>query len=201
MQTLFNTKVALVLASASPRRQLFLQELGLAFTVVCPHGIEPLPELHESPHVYAQRAAAVKARFVAEHHKDAVVIAADTVVALQGKIFGKPRDAQHALEMLQALAGKGHTVISAVCCVFPSGKEVLFYESTEVFFYPWGEDILRNYANCGEPLDKAGAYAIQGQGAFLVESIQGSWSTVVGLPVTPLVEHLLQNSCITPLRN
>ncbi len=199
MQALFSTKTPLVLASASPRRQLFLQELGLAYTVVRPHGIEPTPELNESPQKYAERAAAVKARFVAEHHKESVVIAADTVVALQGTIFGKPKDAQHAFEMLQALVGKGHTVISAVCCIFPSGKEVLFHESTEVFFHGWSEEILRNYAKCGEPLDKAGAYAIQGQGAFLVESIRGSWSTVVGLPVTALVACLLQHNCITPL--
>ncbi len=197
---MFYAEKPLVLASASPRRQLFLQELGLAYTVVRPHGIEPLPDYNETPENYAMRAAKVKATFVAERHGDAVVIAADTVVALHGKIFGKPKDAEHALDMLQSLAGKGHTVISAVCCLLPSGKELLFHENTEVFFHDWNEDILRNYAYCGEPLDKAGAYAIQGQGAFLVESIRGSWSTVVGLPVTQLVEKLLQNACIAPLQ-
>ncbi len=205
MQSLFSAKNPIVLASSSPRRQLFLQELGLAYTVIQPHGIEPLPKLGEEPHTYAQRAASVKGRFVAERHAGAVVIAADTVVALYeegntgGVIFGKPRDAVHALEMLENLSGQAHQVISAVSLILPQGKEVLFYDSTEVIFHSWSREVLAAYAQCGEPLDKAGAYAIQGQGAFLVDKIHGSWSTVVGLPVSMLVEKLLQYEMISPM--
>ncbi len=205
MQSLFYAQSPLILASASPRRQLFLQELGLSFTVVQPHGIEPLPEAGEQPHIYAQRAASVKAKFVAQRHAGLTVIAADTVVALydetgtEGEIFGKPHDVAHALTMLESLAGREHKVISAVSLILPWGEEVLFYDSTDVHFHPWSKEILRNYAQCGEPLDKAGAYAIQGQGAFLVDKIVGSWSTVVGLPVTALVQKLLEHEVIAPL--
>ncbi len=176
----------------------------MAFSLVQPHGIEPLPEPGEQAHVYAQRAASVKAHFVAQHHKNAAVIAADTVVALYdthtcGEIFGKPRDDEHAFSMLKSLSGKGHKVITAVSLMLPWGEEELFYDSTEVFFHDWSDDILQRYASCGEPLDKAGAYAIQGQGAFLVERINGSWSTVVGLPVTLLVQKLLHHNIIKPL--
>ncbi len=199
MKSLFYSKESIVLASASPRRRLFLQELGLAFDNVSSHGIEPLPNKNESPAQYAERSASVKAQFVAKRHGKAVIIGADTVVALDSVIYGKPKDAQHALAMLTALSGKSHTVISAVSVILPHGEEVLFHDSTEVFFHDWNQEILANYANCGEPLDKAGAYAIQGQGAFLVEKIVGSWSTVVGLPVTMLVQKLLELDSISPV--
>ncbi len=204
MQSLFYSKSPLILASASPRRQLFLEELGVAFSVVQPHGIEPLPEEGEAPSAYAQRAASVKAQFVAQRNAGSTIIAADTVVALydeqgNGKIFGKPRDGEHALTMLKALAGRSHQVISAVSLILPWGEEVLFHESTHVYFHAWAEEILTGYAHGGEPLDKAGAYAIQGQGAFLVERIEGSWSTVVGLPVTALVQKLLEHEIIAPM--
>ncbi len=201
MESLFYTKESLVLASSSPRRRDFLQELGLAFKHVNSHGIEPHAENGETPEAYACRAASVKAQFVAQHHHNAVVIGADTVVALEGAIYGKPRDAAHALSMLTALAGKGHTVVSAVSMFLPSGEEVLFHDSTEVYFHNWEQKILENYASSKEPLDKAGAYAIQGQGAFLVERIVGSWTTVVGLPVTLLVQKLLEYDCISPVIN
>ncbi len=204
MQSLFYNKNTLILASASPRRQLFLEELGVAFSVVQPHGIEPLPEQGEAPCQYAQRAASVKAQFVAQRNAGSTIIAADTVVALydehgRGEIFGKPRDKNHALTMLKALSGRSHQVISAVSLILPWGEEVLFHESTHVHFHDWPEEILSKYAQCGEPADKAGAYAIQGQGAFLVERIEGSWSNVVGLPVTALVHKLLEHKIIAPM--
>ena len=199
MQQLFTHCRPLVLASASPRRRLFLEELGLEYAVVRPSGVEPRPEAGESPASYACRAARAKGRAVAGEAGDAVVMAADTVVALGDTVLGKPGNAEDALRMLRLLAGREHSVISAVTVIFPDEEEVDFYDTTEVRFYVWPEAVLRAYAYCGEPLDKAGGYAIQGQGAFLVESIRGSWSTVVGLPVTQLTALLLEREVIRPV--
>lgn len=199
MQQLFTHCRPLVLASASPRRRLFLEELGLEYAVVRPSGVEPRPEAGESPASYACRAARAKGRAVAGEAGDAVVMAADTVVALGDTVLGKPGNAEDALRMLRLLAGREHSVISAVTVIFPDEEEVDFYDTTEVRFYAWPEAVLRAYAYCGEPLDKAGGYAIQGQGAFLVESIRGSWSTVVGLPVTQLTALLLERGVIRPV--
>ena len=196
MQALFYDCEQIILASGSPRRQLFLKELGLAYTVVRPHGVEPTPQQDEPPAEYARRAASVKAQVVARSHKEAVVLAADTVVALGNAILGKPRDGEDALCMLRMLSGKTPEVITAVSMAFPGGEELLFNDTTEVHFHPWSEKVLATYARCGEPLDKAGAYAIQGQGAFLVQSITGSWSTVVGLPVTQVTDILLSRGVI-----
>ncbi len=201
MKSLFQTKESIVLASASPRRKLFFQQLGLAFTRASSHGIEPLPEKKEAPQDYAMRAASVKAQFAAKRHAGSVIIGADTVVSLDAMIYGKPKDENHALTMLSSLSGRGHTVYSAVSLILPHGEEILFHDSTEVFFHAWSTDILKSYAQCGEPLDKAGAYALQGQGAFLVERIVGSWSCVVGLPLTMLVQKLLEHNCISPVSN
>lgn len=191
----------MVLASASPRRKEFLQDMGLTFSCVRPTGLEPDPLCDESPADYAQRAADSKCLAVSALHPHDVVIGADTVVALQHSIFGKPQNAQNALEMLKALSGHSHTVTSALCVAFPptseaSPKVLRLHRSTIVTFHPWPEDILAAYVATGEPMDKAGAYAIQGQGAFLVESIQGSWSTVVGLPLTELIHLLLREKVI-----
>ena len=208
MRALFTARCPVVLASASPRRQLFLEELGIAYTVVRPQGVEPRPLQGENPAAYACRAAVAKARAVAEALSEegaadlagGLILAADTVVALGDTLLGKPRDEDDALHMLRQLAGRSHQVISAVSCVLPGvgerAEEVSFYDSTEVLFHPWPESVLAAYARCGEPMDKAGAYAIQGQGAFLVSGIRGSWSTVVGLPVTQLTALLLDRGVI-----
>lgn len=193
----------LVLASASPRRRQFIEELGLPYTLACPHGVEPKPDQGESPVTYACRAARTKAHAaqaslsLAERPRS-LILAADTVVTLQGDILGKPQDDDYALSMLERLSGRSHEVISAVCLLLPTPNtpsstqsEKIFYDKCHVHFHPWPAAVLTAYAATGEPADKAGAYAIQGQGAFLVEKIEGSWTTVVGLPVTMLVEMLL----------
>ena len=124
------------------------------------------------------------------------------MVAVDDDILGKPRDTPHALDMLTRLAGRGHEVISAVCLLLPRGwpglPGELFSDVSRVFFHAWPESVLAAYARTHEPDDKAGAYAIQGQGAFLVERVEGSWSTVVGLPVTPLVQLLLERGLMSP---
>lgn len=197
----------LILASASPRRRQFLAEWGLPFATARPRGVEPRPEAGENPASYTRRAAQAKARAVESGlsptaRARSLILAADTVVAVDDDILGKPRDTPHALDMLTRLAGRGHEVISAVCLLLPQGwpglPGELFSDVSRVFFHAWPESVLAAYARTHEPDDKAGAYAIQGQGAFLVERVEGSWSTVVGLPVTPLVQILLERGLMSP---
>lgn len=213
----------LILASASPRRRQFLMEWGLPFVLARPAGVEPRPEAGESPDLYTRRAAVHKALAVEsvlspERRAQSLILAADTVVAVDGDILGKPRDDEHACAMLARLAGRAHAVISAVCLIPPArwspsqspgrspdiaqgwsrGARTVFSDTSRVFFHPWPEDVLRAYVRTGEPMGKAGAYAIQGQGAFLVSRVEGSWSTVVGLPVTPLARLLLDGGLIFP---
>ena len=193
----------LVLASASPRRRQFLEEWGLPFTLAQPTGAEPRPAPGETPEAYTCRAAAAKATaasqgLAATERGPSLVLAADTVVALEGDILGKPRDRAHALEMLLRLNGREHTVVSAVCLTPPQGTVRVFSDVSRVRFGRWPEAALRAYAHTGEPDDKAGAYAIQGQGAFLVDRVEGSWSTVVGLPLAPLAQALLAMGWMRP---
>lgn len=197
----FRSLHPLVLASASPRRRDFLQDMGLTFTCVRPSGIEPAPLPGEDPARYTQRAADCKSMVVATQCPHDIVVGADTVVALQQTIFGKPDTKAHALQMLKSLCGRTHTVISALCVIFPVQRQqpqkiVRLHRATEVTFHPWPDELLYTYVNTNEPMDKAGAYAIQGQGAFLVQSIQGSWSSVVGLPLTELMQILVENQAI-----
>lgn len=226
--------VRLVLASSSPRRRQFLEEWGLPFVMARPDDAEPRPEAGENPRQYTLRAAEAKALAVAcqPPHADALVLAADTVVALEGEILGKPQNPAHALRMLTRLSGRGHEVISAVCLILPRharpvavrngpsprpaglGSAELavqahmgpgrrcrlsFSDMSRVFFHAWSDAVLRAYVRTHEPEDKAGAYAIQGQGAFLAQRVEGSWSTVVGLPVTPLARILLDQGLMSPV--
>ena len=190
----------LVLASASPRRQRFLEEWGLPFTSLRPRGVEPAPVACESPEQYACRAAEAKTLAAAElvGASDVLILGADTVVVLDGVILGKPYDTGDALYMLVRLSGRDHEVISAVCLALPDGRRKVFCDTRRVFFYRWPKAVLAAYARSGEPDDKAGAYAVQGKGAFLVERIEGAFSTVVGLPLTPLVDMLLGEGLFLP---
>lgn len=194
----------LLLASRSPRRRQFLEEWGLSYRLVSGGKREPRPHPGEEPAAYARRAAHSKALDAAEAEGGSgagrVVLAADTIVALGADILGKPEHRGQALDMLRRLAGRTHAVISAVCLLGPDGEEVLFHDVSRVRFAPWPEDVLRAYAATGEPDDKAGAYAIQGQGAFLAEAVEGSWSTVVGLPVTQLAREMLARGWLHPVR-
>ena len=191
-QGAFHTALPLVLASASPRRQEALRLLGLEFELARPTGAEPQPLDGENPADYALRAARSKAFAAAQAHPGAFVLGADTVVALGGEIFGKPRDHRHALDMLLRLSGKSHEVISACCCRLPDGTARHTTGKARVHFFPWPREVLAAYAATDEVLDKAGAYAIQGGGAFLAQGIEGPVGAVVGLPVAQLVSLLLQ---------
>lgn len=194
----------LLLASRSPRRRQFLEEWGLSYRLVSGGKREPRPSPGEEPAAYARRAARSKALDAAEAAGGSgagrILLAADTIVALGADILGKPEHRGQALDMLQRLAGRTHEVISAVCLLGPDGEEVLFHDVSRVRFAPWPTEVLRAYAATGEPDDKAGAYAIQGQGAFLAEVVEGSWSTVVGLPVTRLAREMLARGWLHPVR-
>lgn len=204
---LYRTLQPLILASGSPRRRELLAGLGLDFEVR-PGTAEPLPDPGEAPDVYALRAAVAKCREQALQAPPAVVLAADSVVvAPGGAILGKPADAEDALRMLRLLCGGGRAVPHQVCtgcCLMRAlgngGAEALqtWVTCTEVVMAPQPETVLRAYVATGEPMDKAGAYAIQGMGGALVREIRGSYTNVVGLPLARVVEVLVSWGVIGP---
>jgi septum formation protein len=180
----------LVLASASPRRAELLRELGVEFVVVTGRVVEVQPE-HLSPHETAQINAHRKCRAVAKKHPDALVLGADTVVCLGETLFGKPRSMTEAREMLARLQGRTHQVVTGVSLIhLRVHRERLFAVSTTVTFRKLHADQIRRYLTRVNPLDKAGAYAIQEEGDEIVKSIHGSFTNVVGLPLERLREEL-----------
>lgn len=194
----FHTVAPLILASASPRRQRFLQELGLDFTVK-PADVEEQHRPGEDPESFVLRLAADKARAVAGRNPQACILAADTIVVLDDAILGKPRDAAHAETMLAGMSGRWHEVWTGYClCRARDGITVQRAVRTRVLFRPLTAALCRAYVLTGEPLDKAGAYGLQGRGAFLVERIDGSHSNVIGLPMAEVIEDLLRLGIITP---
>jgi septum formation protein len=197
LHPVFTARLPLVLASASPRRREFLRGLGIEHTVVPPPGTaEPLPVPGEEPAAFAARAAAAKARAVSALMPEAAVLGADTVVALDGAVLGKPRDAEDAFWFLKRLAGRDHTVITACALCLPGGEAVEFAARAAVTMAVWPDAVLRAYARCGEGLDKAGGYALQGAGAFLVTAVRGSWSAVVGLPAAETVAACMRHGIV-----
>ncbi len=180
----------LVLASASPRRAELLTRLGLEFEVFPTHlSEELLPD--ETPESHAERLAVAKALSAAANRPHAIVIGSDTVVVRDQVVLGKPRDEEEAVDMLSSLAGRTHRVISGLGLVVPGGALESGFLSTEVTFRPFGPKLARSYVETGEPMDKAGAYGIQGLGSTLVQEIRGDYHTVVGLPL-PLLLDLLR---------
>ena len=179
-------KPQIILASASPRREQLLREMGLRFTVVRPDNVEEVLT-GAVPEVLAVQNAQCKTRAVAERHRAAMVIGADTVVVLEGKLFGKPRDPAEAGRMLAELAGRRHMVFTGVCLVHRARNvEVTFCDGTKVWMKPLTPAEIRAYHAKIDPLDKAGAYAAQEHGDTIIERIDGSFSNVMGLPVERL---------------
>jgi septum formation protein len=194
----FEAARPLVLASGSPRRSEMLAGLGLRFEVLpCPEP-EPVPLPGETAEVYALRASRAKAVAVAALRPDAVVLGADTVVVLGEEIMGKPADPDEAMLMLTRLVGATHRVVSGCVLVQPGGGVTEFAVSTEVTMGPQPLGAIMAYVATGEPMDKAGAYAIQGRGGFLVERIHGSYTNVVGLPLAETVDALLACGAVAP---
>ena len=183
----------LVLASASPRRQELLRNARIPFTVQ-PADINETPILGETPQACAERLAREKAEAVSKNHPHDFVLGADTIVVVDSAILGKPRDPQDAARMLRLLSGRTHTVITGVCLVRPviapaklttdnRQRAAVSSESTLVNMSEISDDEIRDYVATGEPMDKAGAYAIQGIASRWITRIEGDYSNVVGLPV------------------
>lgn len=182
----------LVLASRSPRRQELLQRAGFEFEVR-PSGAEEVRRSGESGEDLARRAAREKSLGVAVFSpSDSLVLGADTVVVINGLILGKPSDPDDAVRMLRMLSGATHRVVTGVCLVRAPGQiEAVAHETTMVKFRHLEEDEIRDYVGSGEPLDKAGAYGIQGLASRFVTRIEGCYFNVVGLPI-PLLYDLLK---------
>ena len=180
----------LILASSSPRRVELLRALGVEFQVLVGDAQEVAPE-HLTPHEIAQINAYRKARVVAKRVPDALVLGADTIVCLGRRVFGKPADRVEASRMLGKLQGQTHEVVTGVCLIrLRQHRQRLFAVSTQVRFRPLHTPEIQRYLALMNPLDKAGAYAIQEHGEMLVESVAGSFSNVVGLPLERLKEEL-----------
>jgi septum formation protein len=183
----------LVLASQSPRRQALLQALGADLTVV-PATINENSVHGDTSVELAEGTAYAKARWVADRVDDAIIVGADTIVLLDsGEILGKPQGTGEAVDMLSRLSGMGHQVVTGVAVINSgNGREKVFHEVTRVFFRSLSQREIEQYVATGEPLDKAGAYGIQGKGALLVERIEGCYFNVVGLPLPKLGQTLME---------
>ncbi|MGV6936242.1 Maf family protein [Paenibacillus sp. CMM36] len=193
----------IILASTSPRRKELLAFLRLPFEVVPSHADESTPESW-TPQQIVETLAARKAQAVVNtvtQSKEAgLVIGSDTIVVLDGSVLGKPADLADAVRMLTALQGRTHRVYTGVACIHTGTGEVLVrHRQTEVTMKPLSQEQIVAYVNTGEPSDKAGAYGIQGMGATLVESIQGCYFNVVGLPLS-LLSDMLSDFGVNVLR-
>ncbi|GEL07135.1 Maf family protein [Salisediminibacterium halotolerans] len=177
-----------ILASQSPRRKQLLEQAGLSFTVI-PSQMNEHFNLNVSPEEAVAQLAGDKARSILEKYPDQIVLGADTVIAIDGEILGKPADRADAEAMLRRFSGRTHDVITGVALV-SAAKETVFAARTEVTFFPLTDDEINEYIESGEPFDKAGAYGIQGLGATLVEGISGDYYAVVGLPLARVFREL-----------
>jgi len=175
----------LVLASASPRRRKLLGQIGLSFTVD-PGSVEETFDPGDPPGVIVEGLSRRKAEEVAGRHAEGIIVGADTIVLLEGRVLGKPTDARDAAGMLRLLSGRTHEVYTGFCLILkPGGKTMTDHEVTHVTFRDLGEDEIDAYVRTGSPLDKAGAYGIQDDfGAIFVERINGCFYNVVGFPLT-----------------
>ena len=179
----------LILASASPRRRELLASSGIAFRIV-PADIDEHPHSGESPQTYVRRLALAKAEAVAHQYPDAIVLGADTVVTIDDLLLGKPNTHEEAREMLCRLSGRVHHVLTGIAVVpagtsgSPEGQWLVEVVTSRVLMRRFTAPTIDWYLATGEPMDKAGAYAVQGVGGALVEWVEGSYTNVVGLPLT-----------------
>lgn len=191
-----------VLASGSPRRQELLELMGLSFEIAPAHGAEKITK--EAPadiveELSCQKASAAAERYLHRYQNDTVVIiGADTIVVHENEIMGKPKDKKDAMAMLTKLQGNSHQVYTGVTLIIlEKGLEkrnreiVTFHEKTDVCMYPMTSEQIAAYVATGEPMDKAGAYAIQGKCAAFIKSINGEYNNVVGLPIARLMQELI----------
>lgn len=191
----------IILASASPRRRELLSQMGLHFEVLPSQGEEIITKIKPEEAVMElaqQKAEEVSARC----EDDTLIIGADTVVVKDGKILGKPADEDDAVRMLSMLEGSVHQVYTGVCLIKKAdGREGshTFYEETKVAFYPMSRSEIQSYVESGDPMDKAGAYGIQGSCAVYISGIEGDYNNVVGLPIARLYHEMIEFGC-APVR-
>lgn len=192
-------KPFLILASKSPRRAYLLKQAGLEFSVI-PSDVDESSIPVSSPETYVRALSEAKADDVSKRYPESWIIGADTIVLIDGTILGKPGSRQEARSMLKRLNGRVHKVLTSYSIYCRANKH-FFSETitTEVLFKKLSDEEIEWYIHTKEPFDKAGAYAIQGLGTFLVKSINGSYTNVVGLPVCELIEHLIKEGVI-PLK-
>jgi septum formation protein len=195
---MFQTNAELILASQSPRRIDFFSELGLRFTSY-PADINETRRENEPPIPFVRRIAYEKAEHVGKRYSSAWIVSADTIVTIDQDVLGKPQSAGEAAEMLMRLSGKKHEVQTGYC-LFCENESIGIVNNvaTTVQFAPFAEDVAQAYIKTNEPLDKAGAYGIQGLGGILVARINGSYSNVVGLPMAEIITLLQHYRVISP---
>lgn len=187
---------SLILASSSPRRRDLLNQAGLSFVVI-PSTIDESSVSMTSPEEHVRILAEAKAHEVACRYPESWIIGADTMVLVQNSVLGKPRSRTEARSMLQSLSGRGHTVLTGYCiCCERAQRSFSETVQTRVVFRPVTDEEIDWYVSTEEPFDKAGAYAAQGLGTFLIKRVEGSYSNVVGLPVCEVVELLLREGVI-----
>lgn len=178
----------IVLASASPRRRELLTQIGLKFDIIPSHIEEVLKGDSPAENVMGlayDKATDIYNQLTGQGEKDVLVIGADTVVALDDEILGKPKDEEDALRMLRFLQGRTHQVYTGVCLITSEGAQT-FFGKTDVTMYPASDEQLKAYIASSEPMDKAGSYAIQGLGTVFIQGIHGDYNNVVGLPVAEI---------------
>jgi septum formation protein len=186
----------LILASNSPRRRYLLEQAGLKFSVI-PSEVDESSVTLSDPESYVRKLAELKAIDISKKHPESWVIGADTIVLIGGKILGKPGSKAEARSMLRHLSGKTHQVLTGYCLCCTTQNRI-FSETvkTDVLFKMFSDAEIEWYIQTPEPFDKAGGYAIQGIGAFLVKSINGSYTNVVGLPVCEVISFLIDEGVV-----
>ena len=186
----------IILASKSPRRRYLLKKAGLEFTVI-PSEVDENAAILSDPESYVRSLAEAKAGDISDRYPDSWIIGADTVVFIDNTILGKPATRDQARAMLESLSAKTHQVHTGYCiCRKATGHFISDCVTTDVSFKNLSAKEIEWYINSGEPFDKAGAYAIQGLGTFLVKRINGSYTNVVGLPVCEILEYLIQEGAV-----
>lgn len=189
------------MASASPRRRDFLKNLNIDFEIITAAVDETVPA-GEAPFDFVLRLAREKAAVVAKDYPDVWILGADTVVVRDNEILGKPDTPAHAVNMLKGLAARSHQVWTGFClCCLDRRKEIARAVKTDVTFADLNDELIRTYVATGEPLDKAGAYGIQGFGGCLIKGVNGSYTNVVGLPLAEVIYELQAHEIISPLKS
>lgn len=195
----FQALIPIILASGSPRRRELLKGLGIDFEVIVTDEKELGEESGLLPRDLVIENAKLKARAVSKNRPSSLIIGADTCVYIDGKILGKPKNKKEAFFMLNLLSKRWHTVFTGVhCYCHEKGIEKEIVVETKVFLDSFDDEILKAYIDTGEPFDKAGGYAVQAVGGFMIRKIEGSYTNVIGFPMSEVIDILLDINAIKP---